>query len=149
MSTVTEADLKELSTPIGNGFRDVNTQLVNINDRLIKVETKVDNINDRLIRVETKVDSLEIKVDNIDARLIKVETKVDNTEAKIVTINEHLIRVESKTENIESNVRDITGTYKTQMWALIPLLVTALLSAITVGVFIPIFKLMILGDRAI
>jgi peptidoglycan hydrolase CwlO-like protein len=128
MSTVTEADLKELSTLIGNGFRDVNTQLVNINDRLTRVETKVDNI---------------------DARLIKVETKVDNIEAKVVTINEHLIRVESKTENIESNVRDITGTYKTQMWALIALLVTALLSAITVGVFIPIFKLMILGDRAI
>ncbi len=142
MSTVTEADLKELSTLIGNGFRDVNTQLVNINDRLTRVETKVDNIDARLIKVETKVD-------NIDARLIKIETKVENTETKIATINEHLIRVESKSENIESNVRDITGTYKTQMWALIALLVTALLSAITVGVFIPIFKLMILGDRTI
>lgn len=128
MSTVTEADLKELSTLIGNGFRDVNIQLVNINDRLTRLETKVDNI---------------------DARLIKVETKVENTETKVATINEHLIRVESKTENIESNVRDISGTYKNQMWALIALLVTALLSAITVGVFIPIFKLMILGDRAI
>jgi peptidoglycan hydrolase CwlO-like protein len=128
MSTFTEADLKELSTQISNGFRDVNTQLANINDRLTRVETKVDNI---------------------DARLVKVEAKVENTEAKVVTINEHLIRVESKTENIESNVRDITGTYKTQMWALIALLVTALLSAITVGVFIPIFKLMILGDLSI
>jgi len=57
--------------------------------------------------------------------LNKLEGKLDNLQKDITDINLRLTRVETKLDSTVEDVKEIKGSQKAQIWALIGVLITA------------------------
>ncbi len=117
MSIQIESDLKEILERIEKRFDKIDERFDKVDERFEKLDNKVD---ERFEKLDNKIDQLDNKVDNIDKRLIKVETKLDST----VDV-----------------IKEINGTQKSQIWALI----TILFAAIT-GLLVAFGKFVISGN---
>ncbi len=76
-------------------------------------------INQKLDKLDDKIEKLDNKVDDINGRLIKVETKLDEG-------------ITPRLDILSEQVKDIKGTQKSQIWALISILFAAVTGILVV-----------------
>ena len=87
-----------------------------LKDILNKLDTKLDKLSDdfdhKLDKLDNKIDKLSDDVTDINLRLTKVETKLDEG-------------VMPRLDALSTEIKEVKGSQKAQIWALIGILITA------------------------
>ena len=81
----------------------------------IQIESDLKEI---LERIEKRFDKVDEKFDKVDQRFEELGKTVND-------INGRLIKVETKLDNAVDDIKEIKGSQKAQIWALIGILFTA------------------------
>ena len=93
----------------------------------IQVNERVESdLKDILNKLDSKLDQLS---DDFDHKLDKFDNKIDKLSDDVTDINLRLTKVETKLDSefstFKEDIKDIKGSQKAQIWALIGILITA------------------------
>jgi ElaB/YqjD/DUF883 family membrane-anchored ribosome-binding protein len=89
----------------------------------IQIESDLKEILNKLDQKLDRIDNkFEQKLDQIEN---KFEQKLDHLQKDVTDINLRLTKVETKLDSTVEDIKEIKGSQKAQIWALIGVLITA------------------------